>query len=209
MLKYLLFDLDHTLYSSRYGLEDDVRRRIMQYNAAYLGLSVEDAWKERADKAHIYGTNLEWLLAEKNFTDVEGYFATVHPKDEADALPPDPDLRKFLEGIPIPKAVLTNSPREHADLILGKLGFEGLFTHIIDVRLTNFIGKPSPLFFNTALDMLNVKIEDSLFIDDVPRYIEKFIQLGGRGILYDEKNLRPDFPCPRILRLEEIVAYLD
>lgn len=208
MFKYLLFDLDHTLYSSSYGLEDNVRRRIKEFNAAFLGVSVEEAWKERMDNIHLYGTNLEWLIAEKGCADVEGYLAAVHPKGEADTLLPDPALREFLERIPIPKAIITNSPREHADLILGKLGFEGLFTHIFDIRLCNFVGKPHPKFFYKSLDILNVKIEDTLFIDDVPRYVEAFIKLGGNAILYDEKNLLPDFPYPRIQNLRELSAYL-
>ena len=208
MIRYLLFDLDNTLYSSKYGLEDNVSRRIQEYSAAFLGLSAEEAWKQRLAGIHIYGTNLEWLMAEKGFTDIEGYLAAVHPKNEADTLIPDPELRKFLENIPIPKAILTNSPREHADLILGKLGLENLFTHIFDIRFNNFIGKPNPDFYRRALETLNVKIEDVLFIDDAPRYVEKFIAFGGRGLLLDESNQYSGFPHQRIQKLEEILNYL-
>ncbi|MCL2879276.1 MAG: HAD-IA family hydrolase, partial [Treponema sp.] len=105
-------------------------------------------------------------------------------------------------------AILTNSPREHADRILGRLGFEGLFTHIFDIRMCNFIGKPQPVFFNKALDTLGVQAETVLFIDDGPRYVEGFIKLGGNGVLYDENNQHPDFPHPRIQRLREITAFL-
>ena len=209
MINYLLFDLDHTLYSSKYGLENNVRRRIQEYVAVYLGLPVEAAWKQRTDRAHLYGTCLEWLRAEKGFTDIEDYLAAVHPVNEADTLPPDPALRKFLEGIAIPKAILTNSPREHADRIMGKLEFEGLFTHVFDIRICDFIGKPHPVFFNKALDTLGVKAKTVLFIDDTPRYVEGFIAMGGNGVLFDENNLCPDFPHPRIQRLEEIVTYLE
>jgi len=209
MINNILFDLDHTLYSAKYGLEVNVRQRIKEYNAAYLGLSIEEAWKQRLEKIHLYGTNLEWLLAEKGFTDVEDYLAKVHPQGEADNLLPDPGLRKFLEGISIPKAILTNSPREHVDLIIGKLRFEGLFTHIFDIRQCNFIGKPHPVFFQNALDKLNVKAENVLFIDDTARYVEAFIRLGGNGVLFDENNQHPDFSYPRIQRLEDFTAYLN
>jgi len=208
MLKYILFDLDHTLYSSKYGLEGNVRRRIQEYTAAYLNLSIEEAWKLRTEKIHIYGTNLEWLLAEKGFTDTEGYLRAVHPPGEADNLLPEPGLREFLENITVPMAILTNSPREHADLILGKIGLENLFTHIFDIRLCNFTGKPSPVFFNHALNTLNVNAEDVLFIDDTPRYIEGFIKLGGRGVLFDENNQLPGFPHPRIQHLKDLLMYL-
>jgi len=209
MLNYLLFDLDNTLYSSACGLEANVRERMQKYSAAFLGLSAEEAWKERMDKVHLYGTNLEWLIGEKGFTDIEDYLATVHPPDEADSLQPNPALRKFLEGISVPKAILTNSPREHADRIIDKLGLEGIFTHIFDVRLCNFIGKPHPDFFRAALNILDEQPDTVLFIDDLPRYVEGFIKLGGHGLLYDENNLHPDFPHPRIQRLEELSAYLN
>ena len=186
-----------------------MRQRIQNYAAAFLGLSVEETWKQRVDRMHLYGTCLEWLMADKGFTDVEDYLAAVHPIDEADALPPDPALRKFLEGIPIPKAILTNSPREHVDRVLGKLGFEGLFTHIFDVRMCGFLGKPHPDFFSNALNILGASIDTVLFIDDVPRYVEGFIHMGGTGILFDEKNQYSDFPHPRIRHLEELTAYLD
>jgi putative hydrolase of the HAD superfamily len=209
VINYLLFDLDNTLYSCSYGLEDNVRRRIKEYSAKFLGVSVEEAWRQRKELAHIYGTNLEWLMAEKGFADPETYLAAVHPPDEADSLPPDPRRRAFLESIPIPKAIITNSPMEHADLILGKLGFENLFTHIFDIRFCNYTGKPHPMVFHKALEILGVGVETVLFIDDVPRYVEGFLALGGKGLLLDENDHWHDYPHPRIRRLEEFVGYLE
>jgi putative hydrolase of the HAD superfamily len=209
VIAYILFDLDHTLYSSKFGLENNVRHRIREYTASFLGLSAEDAWKERIEKEHIYGTNLEWLIAEKGFTDIDSYLKAVHPPDEADTLLPDPALNKFLEEISIPKAILTNSPREHADRILGILGMGKFFTHIFDIRLCNYTGKPSPLFYNKALEILGLKAETVLFIDDIPRYIEGFINLGGKGILFDENNLYRDFPHPKIQRIQEIADFIE
>jgi len=209
VVNYLLFDLDNTLYSSSCGLEDNVKRRIQEFSAEFLGLSAEEAWRQRKELAHIYGTNLEWLMAEKGFSDPETYLSAVHPPDEADSLPPDPNRRAFLESIPIPKAILTNSPQEHADLILGKLGFENLFTHVFDIRFCNYIGKPHPRVFHKALEILGVGVETVLFIDDVPRYVEGFLALGGKGLLLDETNHWLNYPHPRIRRLEEIVEYID
>jgi putative hydrolase of the HAD superfamily len=205
---YLIFDLDNTLYSSSHGLENNVKRRIQEFSAGYLGLSVEEAWRQRKEQAHIYGTNLEWLMAEKGFSDPEAYLAAVHPPDEADSLPPDPQLRSFLESISVPKAIITNSPMEHADLILGKLGFENLFTHIFDIRFCSYTGKPQPVVFYKALEILGVGVETVLFIDDVPRYVEGFLALGGKGLLLDETDHWGDYPHPRIRRLEELVNYL-
>jgi putative hydrolase of the HAD superfamily len=208
MLKYLIFDLDNTLYSCAWGLEDQVRRRIREFSAALLGLSPEEAWRQRMERADTFGTNLEWLMAEKGFTDVEAYFAAVHPPNEADILKPDPELRAFLRELPLPRAILTNAPGEHADLILGRLGISDLFTHVFDIRQNNFKGKPRPEAFNRALTVLGLAAADALFIDDYPAYAEAFITLGGRGLLLDERGIHRDYPHPKIRELKELARYV-
>ena len=208
MLKYLLFDLDNTLYSCRHGLEDNVRQRMRTFTAAFLGTTPDEVWKQRMVYSRQYGTTLEWLMYEKGFTDIEAYLAAVHPEDEADALPPDPELGNLLAGIPIPKAVLTNSPREHADRILNRLGIADQFTHIFDVRQTAFKGKPNPEVFNYALRTLGIAAADALFIDDLPNYVQGFTALGGRGLLLDETGVHGDYPFPKIRALREICKYL-
>lgn len=208
MIKYLLFDLDNTLYSSRYGLEDNVRNRIIHFAAGYLGLSPEEVWRQRMEYRQNYGTTLEWLMHKKGFTDMDTYLAAAHPVNEADDLPADPELRSFLESIPIPKAILTNSPKEHTDLILDKLGIPDLFTHIFDIRQTGFKGKPSPEVFYFALNTLGLQPADVLFIDDVPQYVSGFLVLGGKGLLLDENNTHIHYPNPKIQNLKELTEYL-
>jgi len=209
MLKYLLFDLDNTLYSSRYGLEDNVRQRIRVFMAGFLGITPEEAWQMRIDQGYKYGTTLEWLVYEKGLTDADAYLAAVHPKGEADNLPPDPQLKAFLESIRIPKAILTNSPKEHADLIMDKLGIAGLFAHVFDIRQCGFKGKPNPDVFNNALNVLGVGAADVLFIDDNPQYVKSFIAMGGKGLLLDENNAFDDYPYSKISEIKELKQYLD
>jgi putative hydrolase of the HAD superfamily len=201
--------LDNTLYSSRYGLEDNVGRRIREFTAAYLGLAPDEAWRLRLANSHRYGTCLEWLMAEKGLTDTETYLAAIHPEGVADALVPDPELRAFLAGLQVPKAILTNSTREHAKLILCKLGVGDLFTHIFDIRMSNFIGKPQPQVFNRALEILGVKAEEVLFIDDSPHYAESFINMGGNSILFDENDIHKNYTLPKITKLGQLARFLN
>ncbi|MDR2258347.1 MAG: HAD-IA family hydrolase [Treponema sp.] len=209
MIQYILFDLDNTLYSARYGLEDNVRRRMREFLAARLGISPEEAWRQRAERIGDYGTTLEWLVAERGFTDIEEYFAAVHPADEADILSPDPALRDLLEKIPQPKAILTNSPREHAERVLDKLKISGLFTHIFDVRGNGLKGKPRPEAFFRAFNTLGAAPGEVLFVDDIPAYVEGCRSLGGRGVLLDENDAYPAYPYPKIRVLGELREILD
>jgi len=208
MLKYLIFDLDNTLYSSKYGLEDNVERRLKEFAAGFLGVSTAEAWRERKEKKAKYGTCLEWLMAEKGFTDVEAYLAAAHPEGEADDLPRDDDLREFLSGIKMPKVVLTNAPKEHADLILEKLGVADLFTHIFDIRLCNFIGKPRREVFDNLLNTLGIQAKEALFIDDVPSYVESFSGMGGKALLFDEHDVHKKCSVPKIKDLRDIIRYI-
>lgn len=208
MIKYLLFDLDNTLYSCNYGLEDNVSRRIRDFAAEYLGISPEEAWKMRVANMSRYGTCLEWLMEEEGFTDAEAYFAAIHPEGEADSLPQDDELRAFLAGIPIPKAILTNSPREHADLVLGKLGIGDLFTDIFDIRICSFVGKPRPEVFNHVAERLGLPARDILFIDDNPCHVDGFTALGGAGLLIDENNIYQNYRGRKIGNIKELCQFI-
>jgi len=208
MLKYLLFDLDNTLYSCRCGLEDNVARRMREFAGAFLGTTPDEAWRQRMAAVQQYGTCLEWLMGEKGFTDVETYLAAVHPPDEADSLAPDSALRTFLSDLPLPRAILTNSPREHADLVLGKLGLGDIFTHIFDIRQCGFLGKPRKEVFDNALRVLGVSAREVLFIDDNPRYTQGFITYGGNALLFDENNIHTNYTSHKIRELKELTRYI-
>jgi len=208
MIRYLLFDLDNTLYSCRFALEEESQVRMKAFSGAFLGIDPEEAWRQRRAQVGKYGTNLEWLIKEKGFTDVEGYMAAVHPEGEADRLPPDPALRAFLENVPLPKAVLTNSPMEHARRVLDRLGFDGLFTHVFDIRHFAFKGKPHQSAYQKTLDTLGMAAAEVLFIDDNPSYTLGFIAMGGRALLLDEKNAHGDYPHPKIRELRDFTRFL-
>jgi len=208
MLKYLLFDLDNTLYSCRCGLEDNVARRMREFAGAFLGTTPEDAWQQRMAAVQQYGTCLEWLMGEKGFTDIETYLAAVHPPDEAESLVPDGELRAFLSGLPLPKAILTNAPREHADLVLSKLGLGDIFSHVFDIRQCGFLGKPRKEVFDNALRILGLSAQEVLFIDDNPRYVQGFIVHGGNGLLFDENDIHKNYTSPKIRDLKELTRYI-
>ncbi|MDR2181799.1 MAG: HAD-IA family hydrolase [Treponema sp.] len=212
-ISYILFDLDNTLYPASLGLEKAVNRRVNEYIAAMLGLPLEDAWALRAEriKARGYGTTIEWLAAEKQFdhTRLEEYFAYIHPLDDAEPLSPDPALRSLLLSFKRPMAIMTNSPREHAERVLDRLALRDLFTSIFDIRYNGLKGKPCADAFNRVLKAAGTTARNCLFVDDSYPYVEGYRRLGGSGVLIDELDEHPDFPAPRIRALEELRKYLD
>jgi putative hydrolase of the HAD superfamily len=209
MIRYTLFDLDNTLYPSSLGLDEEMVERIGAFVARYLELSEENARALRSERSSRYGTTLEWLMAEKGLEDIEAYYAAVHPEGEEARLEPDPELRAFLERLPVPAAILTNAPMEHAERVLRKLDLEGLFTHIFDIRWNGLKGKPAESAFRRVLQALDMKSEEVLFVDDLPSYVEGFARLGGRGVLLDERDLHVGSIYPRVRTLFEITKFLD
>ena len=207
-IRHILYDLDNTLYSVNKGLEDFFVRRLQGYTSSWLGMTWEEwgpLWKE-ASKT--YGTTLEWLCAEKGFTDTDAYFAYMHPDNEADFLEPDPVLRQFLENLPCPGSVLTNSPDFHAERVLKKIELEGIFQHVFDIKSNGFKGKPHASAFHTALAVLGLTTEEVLFIDDTPRYVKGYLLVGGRGLLLDENDSHKNYPGEKIKNLREITRFL-
>jgi putative hydrolase of the HAD superfamily len=206
MLRYLLFDLDNTLYPASTRMEDEVLRRILEFSAAYLGVGFREAQERRHRRAADFGTTLEWLMGEEGFTDVESYFSYVHPEGEEACIPPDPALGPLLDSMPFPKAVFTNSPREHADRVLAKLGVADRFEAVYDIRYCGLRGKPRPEAFLRVCQACGATLGETLFADDLPRYVEAFVALGGRGVLVDELGHHADSELPRIKSLAELPA---
>ena len=213
MIRHILFDLDSTLYSARYGLEDYFFSRLKEYTASWLGLSLGVSYEEserlRVEGYKRHGTTLAWLCAEMGFTAVDEYLAYVHPENEADSLPPDPELRRFLETLPCPCSILTNSPFFHADRIIKKLGLEGIFNRVFDIICNEGRGKPHASAYQKALDTFGLMPEEALFIDDLPHYVQGFLDIGGRGILLDEMDIYKDYPRERIANLRELTRFLE
>ena len=188
--KHLLFDMDNTLYPSSSAMDKGITRRMLECVADFFHCDIEKAIALRAERIVHYSTTLEWLRAE-GLTDIEAFLAHVHPDNEADELPPQPALRDFLISLNMPMSVLTNAPHEHADIVLGKLGIADLFQAVTDIRDAGFNGKPYPDAFMAALKKAGTSIEDTLFLDDMQKYTDGWVALGGTAVLIGESNGKP------------------
>lgn len=208
MPRLILFDLDNTLYPESSGMDHDITRRMIEYVASYLGMGVEEATVFRRERAHKYGTTLEWLTREHGFKDTEAYFAAVHPEGEEYCIAPDPGLGPLLDSMDCLKAVLTNSPSEHARRVLAKLGVADRFEAIYDIRCNGLRGKPHAEAYLRACDSSGAKVSETVFVDDLPKYVRGFIDIGGRAVLVDELGRHGDEDLPRVRSLAELPALI-
>ncbi|MBN1243564.1 MAG: HAD-IA family hydrolase [Spirochaetales bacterium] len=204
MIKRLLLDLDSTLYHPSVGMESDIIARMNAFVARLLDLPPEEAAEFRRVRAKSYGTTLEWLMAEYGYDDPDAYYAEVHPEGEEYMLRPDPALRATLEAIPLPKAIFTNAPAEHAERVIRRLGLDGVFDRVFDIRWNGNRGKPHAEAFRRVCSELGVEPRETVFVDDVPRYVAGFIACGGHGVLIDHDDRRPDADMVRVRSLAEL-----
>ena len=91
----------------------------------------------------------------------------------------------------MPMSILTNAPHEHADRVLAKLGVADLFEAVTDIRDAGFNGKPYPDAYLAALRKVGAYIENTLFLDDMQKYTDGWVALGGTAVLIGSPNGKP------------------
>ena len=132
----------------------------------------------------------------------------MHPSNLGDFLSPRPELRGLLDGLALPKAILTNAPRSHALRVLQYFGVADCFDQIFDLQWNRYEGKPHQGAYERCLSALGVAANRAVFIDDIPEYLATFHALGGNCILVDESGRKTDTPypaVPSVLDLPQII----
>lgn len=196
MIKYLIFDLDNTIYPSTSLINDNIPKRMITFVSNFLNLPYDQAKTLRAQKLPNYGSTLEWLTTEHNLVCYNDFLEFVHPEEEINELPQIDGIKELLTSIDLPKAILTNGPKFHAERVLDFYNVKNCFTNIYGILENNLKGKPHAQAYINLLEKESFVLEETLFFDDHPKYVSGFMKIGGNGILVD-KNLafqNYDFP---------------
>ncbi|PJF46734.1 MAG: pyrimidine 5'-nucleotidase [Chloroflexi bacterium] len=209
MYALILFDLDETLYPRSAKLMDVITERINQYIAHRFNVPIEQAMELRRRFRSVYGTALRGMMEEGYPVNVDEYFAYVHDIELDGVLAADPQLREMLLSIPLRRAVLTNSNIEHALRILRHMGIEDCFERVIDIRALSFRNKPDPLSYQIALEMLRVKPNEVIFVEDTPVNTRAARAIGMTTILIEcPPSDAADYFLESVLDVGPLVAHL-
>ncbi len=208
MVRAVIFDLDNTLYPATSAMDELTARQMNEYVGRLLGVEPSMAHGIRREKMHTYGTTLEWLMAEHGPIDCDDYFSFVHPEGEENLVDFDPGLGPFLDSIQLPKYIFTNAPMPHADRVLARLRVADRFERVFDVTFNGLKGKPSASAVDRVLSSIGLPASDTIFADDLPRYVKGFIDRGGMGVLVDHFGKHPDSGMPTIRTIYELKKFL-
>ncbi|MFP4329987.1 MAG: HAD hydrolase-like protein [Alkalispirochaetaceae bacterium] len=206
MISFLLFDLDNTLYSASSGLGEYMNDEMSAFVSELLGVDMTEATALRRKHSGRYGSTLRWLRATREDVDIEAFLERIHPVNVGNYLSYSTEPRQILEALPLPKGVLTNAPREHAERVLEFYRIGEFFDFILDLRADDFRGKPDDRVYNRAVEASGCAPGEILYLDDVLHYLTPFRSMGGQVALVDELgryNGETD-GIPRIASLREL-----
>ncbi|MBN1522876.1 MAG: pyrimidine 5'-nucleotidase [Spirochaetales bacterium] len=206
-ISYILFDCDNTLYKSTNGLFEEISRRMTLFVSDFLGIDEQAAEFLRKDYTAKYGTTLGGLMRVGGLKNPEQFLKDVHPENIDDYVAKNPALKPMLKAIPYPKSIFTNSPKEHAERVLDRLGVRSCFENIFDIRFSQFLGKPVPSSFDRVLDEIGKQSEEVLLIDDMASYLAAFKEMGGEVLLVSTNGTAKKYHLPCIPTIMELPEY--
>ncbi|HTP09975.1 MAG TPA: pyrimidine 5'-nucleotidase [Anaerolineae bacterium] len=209
MFKYLIFDLDETLYPRQTGLMQEIGVRINRYLIENLHLPPEQANELRKRYYNQHGTALRGLVVERPDVDPEDYLHFVHDIRLSDYIGPNPALAEMLRSLPLTKVIFTNATVEHAQNVLNILGVADQFADIIDVRRVEYVSKPNAEAYQRLLNILHTRGDACILIEDAARNLLPGKGLGMTTILVDSDDCaQVDYCVHDILAVKQIVDSL-
>jgi putative hydrolase of the HAD superfamily len=183
----ILFDLDDTLYPRSAGLLGQVRELILRYMCTRLEMERAEAEALRRHYLQAYGTTMRGLQIHHQI-DADEFLAYVHEVPLHDYLRPNPALDRALASLPQRKAVFTNASREHAEHVLDALGVRHHFDRIVDVRDVGFESKPQIAAYRRACELLDLRPEECVLVEDNIRNLRPAKELGMTTVLVGEEG---------------------
>jgi putative hydrolase of the HAD superfamily len=182
MVKYILFDLDETLYPATSGLMPAIGDRMREYLEQRYRLDPESAHQLQKRYWLEYGTTLRGLMLEHEI-DPQDYLRFVHDVDVSHFIHPDERLREVLAGISCERVIVTNADAPHAERVLARLGIADLFTRIFDIVFMEFECKPHRGAYTRVLSALNARGDECILVEDSIRNLPAARELGISTIL--------------------------
>jgi putative hydrolase of the HAD superfamily len=162
-----VFDLDNTLYPRECNLFAQIDLLISDYTTAVTGLPYAEARALQKAYYRDHGTTLHGLMLHHG-VDPDHFLKTVHAIDYS-GVPAHPDLVAALRALPGRRFILTNGDVGHASAVLSKVGADGLFSGIFDIRAMGYKPKPLPEAYESFFAAHGIDATHAAMFDDLEK----------------------------------------
>ncbi|HYK90759.1 MAG TPA: pyrimidine 5'-nucleotidase [Acidobacteriota bacterium] len=209
MIRFVLFDLDNTLYPQSSGLWEAIGDRINLYMMERLGMHPTEVSRKRDDFLRAFGTTLS-ALRHYYGIDPDEFLSFVHDLPLANYIGYDPGLDRMLARTSLGKVIFTNADAPHARRVLARLGIIRHFERIIDIHALEFINKPDRRAYLKALEYISARPEECVFVEDSLINIRPARCMGMVTVLVRDSNAADgaDHHIRDIMELEPILESL-
>ena len=171
-----VFDVDNTLYHTRYNLFAQIDARISQFVAAELGVGATEARRLQKTYFHDHGSTLRGLMSVHGI-EPDAFLAYVHDIDLT-SVPPSEDLERALEGLPGRKLAFTNASSDHAQRVIARLGVGHHIEAVFDIVDAEFEPKPALATYRRFIERHAIDPARALMFDDIARNLDPAAKLG-------------------------------
>lgn len=193
MLRAVIFDLDGTLTDS-----DKVHFQVFQELFAQRGIEIDRALYKQKISGRQNSAIVSDFFPDMSAAEGEAFSANkeaLFREQAKGSLEPLPGLNEFLAALQkyeLAAAVVTNAPPENAWFMLNTIGLSERFDPVVIAdELPR--GKPDPLPYQTALDLLKIRNEEAIVFEDSTAGIRSAVgaKITTVGIMttHDEADL--------------------
>lgn len=176
-----VFDLDNTLYPAQCRLFSQIDARMTEFIRMTTGVAHDEARRLQKHYYVKYGTTLSGMMAEHK-THPDAFLDYVHDIDFS-VVPEDPSMRAAIEALPGRRYIFTNGSVPHAERVLSRIGVNGLFDDIFDIRAADWTPKPHRATYERFLASTRIKAHEAAMFEDLAHNLEAAHALGMTTVL--------------------------
>ena len=185
-IKFWIFDLDNTLYSSNTKVFEQVDKKMTEYISKKLKVDKEEAKKIQKNYFHEYNTTLNGMIKNHEI-DAQEFLNFVHDVDLS-FLKNDKPLEQELGRIRDKKIIFTNGSRAHAKNVTERIGINKLFDGIFDIVDSDFVPKPAIESYKRLIDKYKIEPQYCILVEDIARNLKPAHELGMKTVWIKNKE---------------------
>lgn len=183
-IKYVLFDLDGTLYSSKSGIEFQIPPLMVEQTSIELFIDKEESKKLLRLYREEFKSAVLGLKKYHNINPFE-FYQKVYEKINISQIEKYCGLKEHIENLSkiVKIYLLSNSNESHVARVLNKLEIYQYFEDLFSVEYANFIRKPNQIAYEIAIENMGANSSEIINIDDSYLNLEVANKIGLHTIL--------------------------